>query len=134
MEPADSMSHSQRLVSILSRINIIPCVNTYFLRSILVLSSQLRASFRKGFFSVNVPIKIVKAFLHCNNNSNNNNNNNSNTNYYYYYNKHYWLVYFFVCGLEILLTGLNVFIYKTMEMKPVSLNYNHSHNYIRTKF
>ena len=64
MEPGGSMPHSQWLsnIPILSRINPIPRI-PISLRSILILSSNLRLSLPKGLFPVGVAVKIFKALL-----------------------------------------------------------------------
>ena len=65
MEPGDSMPHSQGFSNnpILSRVNPIPRIDTYFLRSILISPSHLRLGHPKGIFPVGVPVKILRALL-----------------------------------------------------------------------
>ena len=65
MEPGGSMPHSQGLSNIpfLNSIKPIPRIDTYFLRYILTLPSQLRLVLPKGLFPVGVPVKMLKALL-----------------------------------------------------------------------
>ena len=51
------------IIIILSRINPIPRIDTYSLRSITILSSHIRLGLPKGFFPVGLPVKILKALL-----------------------------------------------------------------------
>ena len=54
------------VIPILSRINPIPCIDTHFLRSILILSSHLCLSLPKGLFPVGLPVKILYIYLFIN--------------------------------------------------------------------
>ena len=45
------------------RINPIPHIDTYFLKSIVILSSHLSLGLPKGIFPAGVPVKILKALL-----------------------------------------------------------------------
>ena len=51
------------IIPILCRIDPIPRIDTYFLRSILILSFHLRLGLPKGFFPEVVPVQILKALL-----------------------------------------------------------------------
>ena len=65
MEPGGSVPHSQGLliIPILSRINPIPRIYTYFLRYFVILPSYLRLLLPKGLFPVGLPVKILKTLL-----------------------------------------------------------------------
>ena len=62
MKPGSSMPHSQELstIPILCRINPIPRTDTYFLRSILILSSYLCLRRPEGLFPIGVTVKALK--------------------------------------------------------------------------
>ena len=51
------------IVSILSRIDPIPRIDTYFLRSILILSPHLRLGLLRYLFRVTLFVKILKSLL-----------------------------------------------------------------------
>ena len=51
------------IIPILSQINPIPRIDTYFLRSILILSSHLRLGYSNRLFPVGLPDKLLKALL-----------------------------------------------------------------------
>ena len=51
------------ITPILSRINPIPCIDIYFLRFILILSSHLHLGIPEGLFPVGLPVKISKSLL-----------------------------------------------------------------------
>jgi hypothetical protein len=51
------------IVPILSRINHIPRIDTYFFKIILILSYHLHLGLPKGLFLVDVPVKILEALL-----------------------------------------------------------------------
>ena len=51
------------IIPILSQINRNPRIDTYFLRSILILYSHLRLNLPNGLFPVGLPDKILKALL-----------------------------------------------------------------------
>ena len=51
------------IISILSRINPIPRIDTHFFKIILILSSHLRLGPRNGLSPVDLPDKILKALL-----------------------------------------------------------------------
>ena len=65
MEPGGSMSHSQvfQLIHIPNRIHPLLVLTPISLRSILILSSNLRLDLRRGLFPVGLPVKILKALL-----------------------------------------------------------------------
>ena len=60
MEPVGSMSHSL-IIPILSRINLIPRIYTYFFKVHSSIVLHLRLCLRKGLFPVGLPFKILKA-------------------------------------------------------------------------
>ena len=65
MKPEGS-NHIQKgspIVPILSRINPIPHIDSYFLKVLLILSFHLRIGLPKGLFPVGLPDKILKALL-----------------------------------------------------------------------
>ena len=51
------------IIPILSRINPIPRIDSYFFKVILILSSHLRLDLPKGLFRVGLPVKILKDLL-----------------------------------------------------------------------
>ena len=66
MKPEGSMPQSQSpIIPILSRINLIPRIDTYFFKvhSNLILSSHLHLGFSKRLFLVGLPVKIFKELL-----------------------------------------------------------------------
>ena len=65
MEPSDSVPYSQgsSIIPILNRIAPIDSIDTYFFKSMLILSSHLRLGLPKTLFPVGVPVKILKALL-----------------------------------------------------------------------
>ena len=51
------------VIPILSRISLIHRIDSYFLKSILILSSHLRLDLSKGLFPVGLSVNIVKELL-----------------------------------------------------------------------
>ena len=58
-----AFTRALKIVPILSRINPIPRTDTYFLRSILILSTHLQLGLLKYLFPVGISTKILKALL-----------------------------------------------------------------------
>ena len=65
MKPGGSMPHSQGspIIHILSRINTIPRIDTYYLKLILIWSSHLRLGCPRGLFPVALLAKTLKALI-----------------------------------------------------------------------
>ena len=65
MDPAGS-THTHNgspVIPIMSQINPIPRIDTYSIRSNLILSSRLRLDLPKGLFPAGLPVKILKVML-----------------------------------------------------------------------
>ena len=60
------MAHSQvsPIIPFLIRINPVPCIDTYILSSIFILSSHLQLRHPDGLFLTGLPVKILKVLLH----------------------------------------------------------------------
>ena len=62
-EVQSRISKGPPIIPILSRINPVPHIDTYSLRSILIFSSHLRLGLPKGLFPSGESVKILKELL-----------------------------------------------------------------------
>ena len=66
MKPESSRSHWEGLSNnpFQSRINPIPCIDTYFFKFHPNIALAFKSRPSKGLFPINLPVKILREFLH----------------------------------------------------------------------